>query len=30
LTEKQEKLSIGIVVAISHTRKSAICYLPRN
>lgn len=27
LTSRQEKISIGIAVAISHNRKSAICYL---
>jgi transposase len=30
LTTKQEKISICIVVAISHNAKSDICYLPSN
>ena len=30
LTNKQEKISIGIAVAISYNRKSRLCYLPRN
>jgi hypothetical protein len=30
LTNKQEKISVGIAVAVSYNTKSRLCYLPRN